>query len=161
MLFKFNLIYYLNLIYLININGWILILIFILFLIKLSLFYFHLWLIKVHVEVSIVNSIILSSLILKVGRFVLIRLIFFINLNFINLNLLIFSFRFYGVFLISLLNYLNYDFKLLIAYSSLIYINIIRVLIFSLFKLNIFISIFILIFHRLNSLMIFFGRDFI
>lgn len=114
-----------------------------------------------HVEVSIVNSIILSSLILKVGRFVLIRLIFFINLNFINLNLLIFSFRFYGVFLISLLNYLNYDFKLLIAYSSLIYINIIRVLIFSLFKLNIFISIFILIFHRLNSLMIFFGRDFI
>lgn len=149
--------FYLDLLYLIKFKYWSLILFFILFLIKLSLFFFHLWLIKVHVEVSIVNSIILSSLILKVGSFVIIRLFFFFNLEFLSLNLLIFRVRFYGILLVRIMNYLNYDVKLLVAFSSLIYINIINVLLFSLFKLNFFIVIFILFFHRLNSIILFFS----
>jgi len=113
-------------------------------------------LIKVHVEVSIINSVILSSLILKIGSFILIRLFIFLNINFLNLNLLIFRFRFYGILLISIINYLNYDIKLLIANSSLIYINLINLVMFSLLKINLYIVIFILIFHSFNSIIIFF-----
>ena len=98
----------------------------------------------------------MSSLILKIGRFILLRIFLYLNIDFLNLNLLIFRIRFYGIILISLINFLNFDIKLIIAHSSLIYINIIIFILFSLFKLNLYIIFFILLFHRFNSIIIFF-----
>jgi NADH:ubiquinone oxidoreductase subunit 4 (subunit M) len=93
---------------------------------------------------------------LKIGRFILYKIFLILNLFFLKINYLIFSLRFYGILLIRVKNFLNYDIKLLIAYSSLIYINLINIILFSLIKINLKISFFILIFHSLNSLMLFF-----
>lgn len=76
--------------------------------------------IKVHVEVSIDLSIYFSRILIKLGLYGLIRFYYFYNINF---NFIMYI-RVFGLFIISLFNFLNTDLKVFIAFSSIIYINI-------------------------------------
>lgn len=60
-----------------SLNSKIFILIFIAFIVKLPIFFVHMWLPKAHVEAPIYGSIVLASLILKLGGLGLIKVIFF------------------------------------------------------------------------------------
>lgn len=126
------------------------------YLIKISIFGFHFWLLKVHCEVSMNLSILLSSLILKMGRFGIVRIlmvldeIFFFALVF-YLGLLGFLYFVFFIFLVR-------DIKLVIASSSVVYMNL-SLVILGLGKGIVLLSFFLInFFHSFRSLLLFWLR---
>lgn len=93
------------------------------FLIKIPIYFFHLWLPKAHVEAPIRGSIILAGVILKLGRYGLIRLIIFIKYLFINFNLYIINLRLIGGIYASIICLNINDYKIIVAYSSIVHIS--------------------------------------
>ena len=95
------------------------------FLIKIPILFFHLWLPKAHVEANYYDSIILARLLLKLGGYGILLVDLNIKFNFI------FLWRILGIILISFLVLFLLDAKIIIAFSSIIHINIIVMIIFS------------------------------
>lgn len=95
------------------------------FLVKIPIFLFHLWLTKAHTEAPVAGSMILAGIILKLGGYGLIRVNLIINYISLNLYKIIISIRLVRLIYISILCLRQVDFKLLIAYSSVVHIRII------------------------------------
>ena len=92
------------------------------FLVKIPIYPFHLWLIKTHLEAPVEGSIILAGLLLKLGTYGLIRFrSLWINTSVITIIL---PFTFTGALIISLNCLYSQDYKLLVANSSIVHINI-------------------------------------
>lgn len=115
-----------------NINKNLILLSFLLaFLIKIPLFPFHSWLPLAHGEANTRGSIILAALLLKLGTYGLIRYILEINnkvyyISNIILTLSILGFI-YGCFLILR----QIDLKRIIAYSSILHMNLVVLSVFT------------------------------
>lgn len=125
------------------------------FLMKIAVYLLHYWLIKVHVEVSIKLSILLSSVILKVGGFGLGR--FVLNLSLYNqFNYFFIYLGIRGSLIFRFLSFNLIDIKVLVAISSVIYINLSIVLFFLGFRLSKNGFLIIIYHHRFSSLAIFF-----
>lgn len=92
------------------------------FLIKFPLYFLHLWLGKVHVEASTSTSMILARVILKIGSYGFYHLIELLDV--INPGL-IFRWCWIGIILSSLFCLFMRDMKMLIAYSSVIHMSFI------------------------------------
>lgn len=126
------------------------------FFFKLPLYFFHIWLPKAHVNASGACSIVLASLMLKLGVLGLIKFIpFFIslskNIRYICCSLLGFTFL---IFSIILLNF--NDLKQIIAISSIVHISLIPICCYS-YKEECFYSIVIIcVGHSLVSSMLFY-----
>nr|AYR05354.1 NADH dehydrogenase subunit 4 [Coleoptera sp. ACP-2013] len=95
------------------------------FMVKMPMFFIHLWLPKAHVEAPISGSMILAGVMLKLGGYGLIRVmgLFFkiglkINYIFILISLL-------GGFYVSLICLRQSDMKSLIAYSSVAHMGLV------------------------------------
>lgn len=89
------------------------------FLVKLPVFFFHLWLPKAHVEAPVSGSIILAGVLLKLGGYGLFRV--FCLFNFYGLfffDFLIVFFLWGGV-ITRLICLRQVDLKRLVAYSSI------------------------------------------
>lgn len=96
----------------------------IVFLVKLPVFIFHLWLPKAHVEASVAGSIILAGVILKLGRYGLIRFLYlFIELG-VKLNFFLINLSLLGGIIVSFTCLRQRDLKALIAYSSVVHIGL-------------------------------------
>ena len=88
------------------------------FLTKMPIYTLHLWLPKAHVEAPVAGSIILAGLLLKLGRYGLLRITFlFQNINKFLLPY-ISRLRIWGAVITSLICMRQPDIKSLIAYSS-------------------------------------------
>lgn len=94
------------------------------FLTKIPLYMLHLWLPKAHVEAPVAGSIILARILLKLGRYGLIRLSsIIIKLN-ILISPLIISLSLWGAVLTRIICLRQTDLKSLIAYSSIGHISL-------------------------------------
>nr|YP_010490506.1 NADH dehydrogenase subunit 4 [Smilium sinense]UWM12992.1 NADH dehydrogenase subunit 4 [Smilium sinense] len=88
------------------------------FLVKLPVFYFHLWLPKAHVEAPVSGSMMLAGVLLKLGCYGLMRMMMFFNGMISYISSLLVSIGLMGGMLVSFICLRQVDLKSLIAYSS-------------------------------------------
>lgn len=122
------------------------------FLIKFPLYFFHLWLPKLHVEAPTSASILLASLVLKMGTFGFFRLLPYYSWGFFNYFL---SIRFVGIAIGSLICVFFSDIKALVAMSSVVHINFLFLVILIDRLFTSLSSFIIMVSHGLVSLLIF------
>nr|QWB85956.1 NADH dehydrogenase subunit 4 [Philus antennatus] len=95
------------------------------FLIKMPMFFVHLWLPKAHVEAPVSGSMILAGIMLKLGGYGLVRLmILFLELG-VKVNLIFIVISLVGGFVVSLVCIRESDMKSLIAYSSVAHMGLV------------------------------------
>nr|YP_009050435.1 NADH dehydrogenase subunit 4 [Potanthus flavus]AIC37430.1 NADH dehydrogenase subunit 4 [Potanthus flavus] len=95
------------------------------FLVKMPMYFSHLWLPKAHVEAPISGSMILAGIMLKLGGYGLIRMLIFLQKISLNLNILWIIISLVGGFYISLKCLCQIDIKSLIAYSSVAHMGMV------------------------------------
>lgn len=95
------------------------------FLVKLPIYFTHLWLPKAHVEAPVAGSIILAGVLLKLGGYGLMR-VFLITSSHINkLSSYFTGLSLVGIICIGFICCRLNDFKALVAYSSVAHIGIV------------------------------------
>nr|DBA43580.1 TPA_asm: ND4 [Bombus fervidus] len=121
------------------------------FLVKIPMYLFHGWLIKAHVEASFFSSMILASIMLKLGSYGLLRLIFMFKFLMNNLLTFFMFINILGMLFLSFICLIQFDMKLIIALSSVIHMGIMSMGLLLEIKLGILGSLMMMISHGLVS----------
>nr|YP_010288396.1 NADH dehydrogenase subunit 4 [Polypedilum nubifer]UKO31612.1 NADH dehydrogenase subunit 4 [Polypedilum nubifer] len=95
------------------------------FLVKMPMYFVHLWLPKAHVEAPVAGSMILAGVLLKLGGYGLIRVFSVIISISLSLNIIWMIFSLVGGFLVSLICLRQIDLKALVAYSSVAHMSLV------------------------------------
>ena len=128
------------------------------FLIKLPIYYTHMWLPKAHVEAPVVGSIILAGLMLKLGGFgIILCLIYPLYIKGVFLVIIIISAVGGGLTRV-MMRRLS-DIKVIIAYSSVVHIRLISPSLISYSIIGVLGVLLIIISHGFTSPGLFFGAN--
>nr|YP_010937289.1 NADH dehydrogenase subunit 4 [Ixodes ornithorhynchi]WKW95246.1 NADH dehydrogenase subunit 4 [Ixodes ornithorhynchi]WKW95259.1 NADH dehydrogenase subunit 4 [Ixodes ornithorhynchi] len=95
------------------------------FLVKVPMFFVHLWLPKAHVEAPISGSMILAAVLLKLGIYGLYRFSVFFMGELMKLGVLVMVISVMGGMIVSIMCFFQVDIKSLIAYSSVCHMGIV------------------------------------
>nr|YP_009500657.1 NADH dehydrogenase subunit 4 [Mustilizans hepatica]AWT58445.1 NADH dehydrogenase subunit 4 [Mustilizans hepatica] len=95
------------------------------FLVKMPMYFVHLWLPKAHVEAPVSGSMILAGIMLKLGGYGLLRVMIFLQEINMKLNYFWVIISIVGGFYISLKCFCQVDIKSLIAYSSVAHMSLV------------------------------------
>nr|YP_010527085.1 NADH dehydrogenase subunit 4 [Agrius convolvuli]UXR12422.1 NADH dehydrogenase subunit 4 [Agrius convolvuli]WMQ52817.1 NADH dehydrogenase subunit 4 [Agrius convolvuli] len=95
------------------------------FLVKMPMYFVHLWLPKAHVEAPVSGSMILAGIMLKLGGYGLLRVLIFLQEINMKLNYIWLIVSLLGGFYVSLKCFCQVDIKSLIAYSSVSHMSIV------------------------------------
>nr|WRK21461.1 NADH dehydrogenase subunit 4 [Hecalus sp.] len=91
----------------------------IVFMVKLPMYLVHFWLPKAHVQAPVSGSMILAGLMLKIGGYGLIKVMYMYEYMFMNYSYIWFSVSLVGSLFISMICLIQGDIKSMIAYSSI------------------------------------------
>nr|YP_009050383.1 NADH dehydrogenase subunit 4 [Carterocephalus silvicola]AIC09082.1 NADH dehydrogenase subunit 4 [Carterocephalus silvicola] len=95
------------------------------FLVKMPMYFVHLWLPKAHVEAPVSGSMILAGIMLKLGGYGLLRVLILLQKISLKLNFIWIIISLVGGFYISLKCLCQVDMKSLIAYSSVAHMSLV------------------------------------
>nr|YP_010597229.1 NADH dehydrogenase subunit 4 [Polyommatus amorata]WAK98814.1 NADH dehydrogenase subunit 4 [Polyommatus amorata] len=95
------------------------------FLVKMPMYFVHLWLPKAHVEAPISGSMILAGVMLKLGGYGMMRIMIILQKINIKLNFIWIIISLIGGVYISMKCFCQYDIKSLIAYSSVAHMSLV------------------------------------
>lgn len=105
-------------------NRLVLLILILAFLVKLPIFFFHLWLPKAHVEAPVAGSIILAGVLLKLGGYGLWRVLFNVKRLILEISWLFLIIGLIGGLIVRFVCFIQIDIKCLVAYSSVVHIGI-------------------------------------
>nr|YP_010576275.1 NADH dehydrogenase subunit 4 [Stilicoderus aquilinus]UZN43812.1 NADH dehydrogenase subunit 4 [Stilicoderus aquilinus] len=94
------------------------------FLVKMPMYFVHLWLPKAHVEAPVSGSMILAGVMLKLGGYGMMRLMINFQLMIMKFNYMFIMISLVGGFYVSMICLRQTDMKSLIAYSSVAHMGL-------------------------------------
>nr|WLE71822.1 NADH dehydrogenase subunit 4 [Aphidius gifuensis] len=121
------------------------------FLIKMPMYFMHLWLPKAHVEAPISGSMILAGIMLKMGSYGIFRLMLIFPKLFIKFNIFLMIISMIGSIYSSLICLSQNDMKIIVAYSSVVHMSILMASMMSMTQWSFFSSIMMMVAHGLCS----------
>lgn len=121
------------------------------FLIKIPVYFFHLWLPKAHVEAPVRGSMILAAVLLKLGSYGICRIFLFIFPLVVKISSYIFRVGLISIVYIGLICCRINDIKALIAYSSVAHIGMLICSLFGFYSIGYLGSLLIIISHGVTS----------
>nr|AHA52532.1 NADH dehydrogenase subunit 4 [Homolobus sp. QL-2013] len=109
-----------------NLNFIMYLMLIIAFMIKMPLYFIHLWLPKAHVEAPISGSMILAGIMLKLGSYGMLRFMMILPMMFMKFNYLIIMISLMGSLYASLICINQIDLKIIVAYSSVVHMSLLN-----------------------------------